>query len=211
LTAPAGQAALDRYRSHARRLGQRFQALSAAEVLRPVSAHLPQTPASILDIGAGSGRDVAWFAGQGHRVTAVEPVRELAEQAANLPGAEQAEWIIDGLPDLTKLRDRTGDFDLCLLSGVWQHMPEGHRARSLTQIAKLLRPGGQLILSLRLDPTPDGETIFPIDTEETIRQALRAGFELECQASTPSVQPENIAAGVHWTWLVLKHLTGERA
>jgi protein-L-isoaspartate O-methyltransferase len=49
----------------------------------------------ILDIGSGSGRDAAYFAKQGHEVTAVEPVREMRLTAEKLHGKQRIRWIDD--------------------------------------------------------------------------------------------------------------------
>ena len=40
----------------------------------------PRLPASVIDIGAGSGRDAAWFASKGYSVLAVEPSATMREE-----------------------------------------------------------------------------------------------------------------------------------
>lgn len=194
--------ALDRYRIHADRLGKRFQMLASEHVLRSVAAFLPAAPSDILDIGAGSGRDACRFAALGHRVTAVEPVREMSSQARRLPGADRVTWIEDYLPRLALLGGRT--FDLCLLSAVWHHLSPAQRPPSLARFAELTRPTGRLVMSLRLGPDTDEKTNFAIDTDTTVRQARDAGFTLVHQASNPSSNPKNIALGVIWEWLVFE-------
>ena len=74
--------ALERYRTHAVRLGKRFQDITSETVLRSITGHLPERPARILDVGAGSGRDACWFAVQGHDVTAVDVEHEPVTQTA---------------------------------------------------------------------------------------------------------------------------------
>lgn len=194
--------ALDRYRAHADRLGKRFQSLTSEHVLRSIVDYLPDPPADILDVGAGSGRDACRFARDGHRITAAEPVKEMWALAADLPGADRVEWIDDHLPTLAKLEDRT--FDLCLLSGVWHHLPEIDRPKALTRLTELLKPNGRLVLSLRIGPDTDGITNIAIDTERTIRQAAETGLTLLHQTTTQSNNPKNIALGVTWDWLVLE-------
>ena len=194
--------ALDRYRIHAERLGRRFQALASEDVLRVVASFLPDPPAKILDVGAGSGRDACRFASEGHKVTAIEPVREMAEQANRLAGADRVEWIEDHLPDLAELQD--SGFDLCLLSGVWHHLSNDHRPAALKRLTGLLRPGGRLVMSLRLGPDTDGKTNIAIDTDQTIRQATRTGLTLLHRASAPSNNPKNMRLGITWDWLVFE-------
>lgn len=209
MNARATLRALERYRTHAKRLGKRFQELSSEEIFGKVADFLPVEPVAVLDIGAGSGRDAAWFAAQGHRVTAVEPVAEMAEQAARLPDAAGVEWVSDHLPGLAGLRGREETFDLCLLSGVWHHLPEHDRAEAFRTCASYLRPGGRLVMSLRLGGDVDNRTIFAIDEADTVQGAALADLTLVHRVSAPSIQPANIVAGVRWTWLVLERTPGE--
>ena len=50
-----------------------YERLSFEEIHASVLALLPDCDACILDVGAGTGRDAAWFAANGHNVVAVEP------------------------------------------------------------------------------------------------------------------------------------------
>ncbi|MCV6591691.1 MAG: methyltransferase domain-containing protein [Silicimonas sp.] len=195
--------ALDRYRTHAERLGRRFLNLDAETVLEAVLSFLPTEPVPVLDVGAGSGRDALWFAEKGHEVTAVEPVREMSEQAEKTRFRDRIHWIEDHLPGLEALDGHEGRYGLALLSGVWHHLPPEIRAPAFTRLAGLLRPEGRLVLSLRLGPDVDGRTNFAIDLEHTLTEARAAGLDLVHKAERPSIQAANIALGVTWVWLVL--------
>ena len=58
-------------------LFERYESREAAGIHAPWFHLFPQAPARILDIGAGTGRDAAWFATLGHSVLAVEPTDAL--------------------------------------------------------------------------------------------------------------------------------------
>lgn len=178
-----------------------YDALPPEQIYASVRDYLPREPARIADIGAGTGRDAAWLADQGHRVLAVEPVREFREAGAALHG-DRIEWLDDQLPDLARLQPY-GPFDLVMLCAVWHHLDMAARTRALASLARVTAPGGRLILSLRHDPNADGRLIFPAPPEETIRHARAAGFDLAHRAETESVHAESRANGVRWTWLVL--------
>ncbi|MDT8758970.1 class I SAM-dependent methyltransferase [Sphingomonas psychrotolerans] len=177
-----------------------FDALPPEQIYAPVRDFLPRPPARIADIGAGTGRDAAWLAGQGHRVLAVEPVRAFREAGAVLHG-DRIEWLDDRLPELDGLRTQ-GPFDLLLLCAVWHHLDAAARARAMPGLARAMAPGGRLILSLRHDPHPD-KASFPAPPEETIALARAADLRLTHQAEAESVHPDSRARGVRWTWLVL--------
>ncbi|TGX52608.1 class I SAM-dependent methyltransferase [Sphingomonas gei] len=178
-----------------------YDALTSAQIYASVHDCLPREPARIADIGAGTGRDAAWFAEQGHRVLAVEPVRAFREAGIALHG-DRIAWLDDQLPDLAKLRT-CEPFDLVTLCAVWHHLDAAGRARTMPNLARATAPGGRLILSLRHDPDPPGCGTFPAPPEEAIALARAAGFALTRRADAESVHAESRAKGVRWTWLVL--------
>ncbi|EAR53092.1 hypothetical protein OG2516_11531 [Oceanicola granulosus HTCC2516] len=182
------------YAANAAKLQAKFDRLSAEDVLGGVIDHLPPAPARVLDIGAGSGRDAAWFAARGDRVTAAEPVAEFREiLAARLPGAE----VVDaGLPGLDGL---VGPYDLILANAVWHHLAPGERAAGLARMADLLAPGGSIALALRHGPAGHDGMVHAMDADDEIARAGEAGLRL-CHRG-PGMAEE---AGISWTWLVLE-------
>jgi SAM-dependent methyltransferase len=178
-----------------------YDALPPEQIYASVRDLLPRDPARIADIGAGTGRDAAWFADQGHRVLAVEPVHAFREAGAALHGA-RIEWLEDRLPELASLQTYAS-FDLVTLCAVWHHLDSADRARAIPNLARATAPGGRLILSLRHDPDPPGRGTFPAPPEETINLAGAAGFDLTRRVEAESVHAESRAKGVRWTWLVL--------
>jgi ubiquinone/menaquinone biosynthesis C-methylase UbiE len=53
------------YDAHAAELVSRYEALEPAKLNQCLLGPDPQTPGTVLDIGAGTGRNAAWFAQQG--------------------------------------------------------------------------------------------------------------------------------------------------
>jgi SAM-dependent methyltransferase len=179
----------------------RMEVIDAARLLAPVAACLGR-PERMLDVGAGTGRNAAWFAGRGSQATAVEPVAELREAGRALHGAA-VRWIDDRLPALETVRAGGDRFDLILLSAVWQHLDAPDRAEAMPVLAGLLAPDGVLILSLRHGPGAPTRPVFPCTPEAAIDLARDAGLSLRHREAAASVQAGNIANGVHWTWLAL--------
>ncbi|NIJ21849.1 SAM-dependent methyltransferase [Sphingomonas naasensis] len=178
-----------------------YDSLSPEQIYAAVRDFLPRTPVRIADIGAGTGRDAAWFAGQGHRVLAVEPVQAFRAAGAALHG-DRVTWLDDQLPRLAGLPPHA-PFELVLLCAVWHHLDPAGRACAMPVLAGVLTPGGRLILSLRHDPNADGRLTFPAPSEEAIALAREAGLDVTHQAEAESVHAESRANGVRWTWLVL--------
>lgn len=198
-TADAEAEAIAIYKAHAGDLVPRYDAVAAKDVLAPVMAFLPTAATKVLDVGAGSGRDLAWLAGQGHGVTAAEPVAGFrAAIARRMPAAT----VIDArLPDLSAVE---GPFGLILANAVWHHLTGGSRRAAIARLAGLLEPAGRLILSLRHGPLPAGQPLHPLDAEEEIARAGKVGLLPMFCAAAPSHQGQNIASGVTWTWLVFE-------
>ncbi|MCC3305471.1 class I SAM-dependent methyltransferase [Sneathiella sp. HT1-7] len=165
---------------------------------------MPQKPLRLLDIGAGTGRDAACFAVQGHQVTAAEPTDAFRLAGMRLHAAHDIEWIDDGLPHLAALSGQDNAFDFVLLTGVWMHLDKAERMTAMPVLASLMAPGARLIMSLRHGPVPEGRRMFEVTGEETIDLAEAAGLSLLRKRYTESIQPENRANGVHWTMLAFR-------
>ena len=104
----------------------------------------PPTDASILEIGCGTGHNLAMLAGFGH-VDAIElddAAREVAQQRLGRPVLKAR------LPELEQVPER--HYDLIALLDVLEHV-EDDRA-SLASIARRLKPGGALLLTVPAFP-----------------------------------------------------------
>jgi SAM-dependent methyltransferase len=182
----------------------RADSIAFAEKYAPVLSLLPGAPSRILDIGAGSGRDAADFAAQGHTVLAVEPTPVLLAGAIARHAHPAIAWLEDGLPDLAAVRARGETFDLILLSAVWMHLDSDQRRRAMPNVAALLAEDGMLILSLRHGPVPLGRRMFDVSAAETIDLAQAAGLGLRLNKAQGSIQAANRLAGVTWTILAFE-------
>ena len=183
-----------------------YEWVSPSQLYAPVADLLLTSSLKIADIGAGTGRDAAWLADQGHDVVAVEPVKEFRQAGKALHKSQKIEWLDDRLPHLHNLIVRSLRFDRVLLTAVWQHLDKVQRWVAMRSLADLTAPGGMLIMSLRHGPGVASRLVHEAHPEETIRAALHLGFQLIRERHTQSVQAANRAAGVQWTWLVFGQL-----
>ncbi len=97
----------------------------------------------VLDVGCGTGRDMAWLEAQGARVTGIDLSRGMLAQARpHVRG--------DLLPgDMRHLPFPTGTF-----AGVWcmaalLHLPKAEAPVAVAEMRRVLRPGGVMHLSLQ--------------------------------------------------------------
>ncbi|AUH62880.1 class I SAM-dependent methyltransferase [Paracoccus zhejiangensis] len=192
--------ALALYAAHGAALAARYETVAPAQLFAPVADLLPPAPARVADLGAGSGRDAAWFAGQGHQVTAVEPVAELREAARHRHAGAGIDWVADQLPGLAGLDGRS--FDLLLLIAVWHHLDTAQRAEAMVRLHDLSAESARVVLSLRHGPEQPESGAFAPDVEGTIRMAEAKGFTLLRRVEAEAQQRQD-TAGINWTWLVL--------
>ncbi|MEM7569459.1 MAG: class I SAM-dependent methyltransferase [Pseudomonadota bacterium] len=185
----------------------RMEAISSAELLAPLIEYLPDRPFTVLDVGAGTGRDAAWFALKSCRVVAVEPVDVLREFGAAKHTSANIAWVKDTLPKQSNIVVLGQKFDTILLSAVWHHLDATERRLALIALHSLATEGGVILISFRHGTEMPTRPSFPGSIPETVEWAAQAGLDTIAEIPAKSVQRENDLAGVTWTWLVFRKRT----
>src|SRR5262249_12980629 len=105
--------------------------------------------AHVLDLGAGTGKLTRQLAGRGLDVTAVEPSEGMREQLRRaVPGVP----VLEGTAERIPLPG--GSVDAVLVAQAWHWVDP---ARAVPEVARVLRPGGQLGLPWTIgDERADG-------------------------------------------------------
>lgn len=164
---------------------------------------IPEKESTILDLGAGIGRDAYEFSKKGHTVFALEPLKEFRLKGKRLFKSEKIHWIEDTLPELEVLEKLNLTFNFVLLSGVWHHLNEKEQELALIKISKILNTKGKIALSLRNGPAGLGSHTFPTNGLEIRKQAEDLGLttllHLKNQASLMKNKPH-----VTWSRLVFE-------
>lgn len=185
------------YDAHAKDLADGYEGLDAAqthprlfELLRGIKG------ASVLDVGAGTGRDAAALAALGHRVVAVDPSSKMLRLARALHPGNDVQWLSDAMPRLAKAK---GTFDVVLLSAVWMHVPPADRAASFSRIVDLTAPGGRIYMTLRLGPGDVDRAMWSVDAAEVVRLAKSRGLTVTDHGKQPDLLGRD---DVSWQTLV---------
>lgn len=184
-----------------REFTEAYEAFGFADIHRDALPFLPRANGLVLDVGAGSGRDAAWFAAQGWDVIAVEPAAAMRREAARLHDSPRIRWLDDRLPTLAAVHRLGLAFDLVWLAGVWMHVPPEDRARAMRKLATLLTPGGRIVLTLRHGPAPDDRPMWRVDAHEVERLGLDLGLAL--RVATERRDDLQGRAGVRWQTVIL--------
>jgi SAM-dependent methyltransferase len=212
----------DYYNDKVEELAQQYLSLSFDEVhghwAHHLNAILEKPQASILDVGAGVGRDVSHIAtlaakhaaahtkeNNSVNIYAVEPAIEMLKVGRITTENQSIHWLQDSLPTLDKTTRLEVSFDLILLSAVWMHIPKSQRARSLRKLANLLKPGGKIIISLKFgmseeEQTKRGMYHTSADEIEKLGQDLGLIAQLEAQNTKDKLN----RSGIYWQTIVLQ-------
>lgn len=181
------QTAIAYYDRHAATLADSYEAVDFANAYPFLADRLKNGGFTIVDVGAGTGRDAGWLADRGHNVVAVEPsdgMRKLAEQLHSKSGIV---WVPAQMPSLEHTALPDHHFDFVLANAVWMHVPPENRLAALARIGKLLKPNGSAIVSLRIGPADPKREMYSVNSSEFVEQAMDVGFDVTPQGDFPDV------------------------
>lgn len=196
-----GVSGTEGYEAEADRLAEMYESVDFDQSIHLIRDFLPPPGSSVLDIGAGTGRDAAGFHRLGYRVTAVEPTAALRAHGMRLHAAAAITWIDDALPDLIESRRLGRRYEFILLRAVWMHLDARQRETAMPNLGALAAPSGLLFLTLRYGPVPPGRRMFTVTAEETRDLAARAGFDIVFEERHGDSFGRE---GVRWTSLLFR-------
>lgn len=170
------------YDRHAADIAARYESAPS-----PVERYFPlafPVGSRVLDIGAGSGRDLAALIKAGYEGHGVEPSAGLRQAAVAAHPELEGRLTEGALPDVGV--PFGGDFDGIVCCAVLMHLPEGELFDSALALRSLLKPHGRLLMSIPTartdvgdDSRDDGGRLFqPYVPEELQLLFERLGFQL---------------------------------
>ena len=166
---PLDDQTLSSYDSNAREFAERYENGSGG-ISEWFGVAFPKR-CRVLDVGAGSGRDLALLLKGGWEAFGVEPSPGLVEEALRCHPELEGRLGRDGLPELSTIGDRSFDGILC--SAVLMHIPGEELFDSILSLRRILEPGGRLLLSLPIEA--DGTPTCGRDSTGRIFNGLSAG------------------------------------
>ncbi len=192
----------DYYYDNAPRLAATYESLAAARLHAWFTDRLPAA-GCVLDVGAGSGRDAAWFASLGFDVVAVEPSVAMVREARAYHPSAGIHWIEgDSLPGLERTLRYGKAYDVILLSAVWMHVAPTDRERAFRKLVSLLKPGGCMAISLRHGEPASGQVIYEVGAAEIEKLARQHGAYVEL--TNHGVADQGGRSGITWTQLLVR-------
>ena len=136
--------------------------------------HVEVSGRDAVDVGCGAGGLVRFLNAEGARTVGVECGNAMISQArANDP--ERPEAYIDGVGQDLPLD--TASVDLVVLSYSLHHVPAEQMAPALTEAARVLRAGGQLVVVEPIAAGPGFETHKLVEDETAVRALAQAALD----------------------------------
>lgn len=180
----------------------RYDSVTFDAVHQGIAPFIPSVPATILDVGAGSGRDARALAARGYVVTAIEPSAALRAHAEH--GDARIRWVDDRLPALADTVAAGARYDFILCSAVLMLLDEGELPPAFRTLASLLERGAHLAVSVRNPVDDEPRDIFHAHKPSTILEAAAAA-----KLAVVDERPVSDALGRnphHWRSFVFKSL-----
>jgi SAM-dependent methyltransferase len=164
------------YDEHAAELAPRYEGMHPDVVHEWIIPLLPEAPGLVIDIGAGTGRDAAWFVSKGFEVVAVEPSFGMRAEAERLHPDPKIKWMADRLPSLSMTLRLGIAADVVFLGAVWMHLPADDRPRAFRKLVSLTKSGGLIAISIRNGPPDNVRGFHAASVDEVERLARGHGL-----------------------------------
>jgi 2-polyprenyl-3-methyl-5-hydroxy-6-metoxy-1,4-benzoquinol methylase len=189
------QSSVAYYDAHAVALADSYESIAFEDAYPHIVNDLSDGPLTILDVGAGTGRDAAWLAAHGHTVFAAEPSSGMRRIARSLHPMDNITWSDAALPELRSDNYQRGMFDVVLMNAVWMHVDPEDREAALRRLYELLKVDGRLYVSMRIGPDENKRGFFPVNSSEFVVLAEQVGFSVVQRQTSDDLLKRN---DVHW-------------
>jgi SAM-dependent methyltransferase len=147
------------------------------------------------DVGCGSGRDMAWLCAVGFPTVGYDASAGMLAEARRV--YPQCDFAQVSLPDLVGVPDAAYANLLC--NAVLMHLPRASLPAAAQSLARILAPGGRLLLSYRPSTAaderePDGRLFTSITPIELAQILAGAGLVLLCQEQRADEERPGVTA-----------------
>lgn len=153
-----------------------------------------------LDIGCGSGRDLAYLSGSGFIVEGMDPVPAFVEHCRNF--LESVPIYQDALPKL-ETQTEENKYSNLLLCAVLMHVPKEHLTESIKNILRITTQGGRIFISIR-KPRPEHSEDLLREKDERLYNYVHPDIliqhfeQMGAQLLFHEEQTESARSGIIW-------------
>jgi 2-polyprenyl-3-methyl-5-hydroxy-6-metoxy-1,4-benzoquinol methylase len=189
------------YDCNADKLIDRYRSIEFQDVHSTFIQLLPKCQLSILDVGAGIGRDSLSLSRMGHVVTASEPSKCLRQYGERYTKLSDVRWVDDSLPLLDKIRKEGLKFDVILVSAVWMHLDKKSRSKSLDVLKSMLFDNGFIYITYRSKANDCNGIYYNITVSDFKQEVISAGLVVDEEFQSKDKEERE---GVWWYMFVIR-------
>lgn len=190
------------YENHFHDLIARYDSVDMS-ALHQLLAKYIRPNSKIIDIGFGSGRDLAYLQSNGHDIYGIDPVEAFVIQAQHRFTDVREHFRVGSFLSTDIPSDWLNSFDSVISIAVWMHLKAHEHPKAINTIKALLKPNGIVVLSFSLGgrDSDDGRHFEPLELQEVINEFHDAGFSvIESVCTQDSLGRDSI----QWVTVVLK-------
>jgi SAM-dependent methyltransferase len=185
-----------------------------------IERHARPPPALVLDIGGAAGAYALWLADSGYTVHLVDAVPRLVAEAERRSAIRPRPLASAHVGDARALEFADRSADIVLLLGPLYHLTEAaDRARALSEVRRVLRPGGRLFAAaisrwasaldgLSRDLFQDPQFAAIVDRDLTDGQHRNATEREDYFTTAYFHRPDELRAEVSGAGLIVEHVYG---
>ncbi|UFH58334.1 class I SAM-dependent methyltransferase [Sulfurovum mangrovi] len=148
-----------------------YESADMSTLHRTIVDHLDKS-SKLLDIGFGSGRDLAFLRENGFDIWGADPSEKFVAHAQRRFPDISNHFFTTALPNLELPSDLKRSFDEILLIAVWMHLPQSTYEDAIRSLCSFLKPGGTLILSYSITQRDEKSERYFEDIDRELLQNL---------------------------------------
>lgn len=190
------------YESNAHNLIERYDSADMSSLHQLLAKHIPQKN-KVIDIGFGSGRDLAFLRSQGYDVYGIDPVETFVIQAQHRFADIHDHFRVGSFLSADVPSHWLNSFETVISIAVWMHLKANERPKAIETIKSLVKSDGIVVLSFSLGgrENDDGRHFEPLELQEVIREFSDSGFTV---IETVYTQDTLGRDSIEWATVVLK-------
>lgn len=190
------------YEKNAENLIGRYDSADMSDLHRLLAHHIP-FKSKVIDIGFGSGRDLAFLNSQGFEIYGMDPVEVFVVQAKHRFPDIREHFRVGSFLTSNMPSNWLNSFDTVISIAVWMHLKANERPKAIQTIKSLLKSNGTVVLSFSLGgrDSDDGRHFETLELQEVIQEFIDSGFTvIEKVCTNDSLGRDSI----EWATVVLK-------
>ena len=191
------------YESNSHYLIERYESADMTALHQLLLKHIP-AKSKVIDIGFGSGRDMAYLRSAGYDIYGIDPVQEFVNQVQDRFTDIREHFRVGSFLSLDTSIDWLNSFDAVISIAVWMHLKSDEHLKAIESIKSLLKPNGRVVLSFSLGrrDSDDGRHFEPLKLQDVSNEFAAAGFTLmDSECTGDSLGRDSI----QWATVVLKY------